>query len=79
MGRAERYEARAVILAMGAAPRKLGLAGEDGMVGAGLSYCATCDGAFFRDKDTIVIGGGDTAFEDALYLCDIAKKRDAGA
>lgn len=73
VGRAERYEARAVILAMGAAPRKLGLAGEDGMVGAGLSYCATCDGAFFRDKDTIVIGGGDTAFEDALYLCDIAK------
>lgn len=73
VGRAQQYEARAVILAMGAAPRKLGLAGEDDMVGAGLSYCATCDGAFFRGRDTIVIGGGDTAFEDALYLCDIAK------
>ena len=73
MGRGGNYEARAVILAMGAAPRKLGLPGEDSMVGAGLSYCATCDGAFFRGKDTIVIGGGDTAFEDALYLCDVAK------
>ncbi len=71
-GRAGQYQARAVILAMGAAPRKLGLAGEDEMVGSGLSYCATCDGAFFRGGNTIVIGGGDTAFEDALYLCDVA-------
>ena len=72
-GRAGEYQARAVILAMGAAPRKLGLAGEEQMVGAGISYCATCDGAFFRGRDAIVIGGGDTAFEDALYLADIAK------
>lgn len=72
-GRAGNYQARSVILAMGAAPRKLGLAGEEEMVGSGLSYCATCDGAFFRGRDAIVIGGGDTAFEDALYLADIAK------
>ena len=72
-GRAGEYAAKAVILAMRAAPRKLGLAGEEQMVGAGISYCATCDGAFFRGRDTIVIGGGDTALEDALYLCDLAK------
>lgn len=68
------YEAKAIILATGAKPRKLGVFGEDELAGAGVSYCATCDGAFYRDKTTVVIGGGNTAFEDALYLAGICKK-----
>ena len=60
--------AKAVILAMGATPRPLGLPREEALTGAGVSYCATCDGAFFRDKDVAVVGGGDTAVSDALYL-----------
>lgn len=63
--------ARAVILAMGAEPRKLGVAREDALTGAGISYCATCDGAFFKGRDVAVIGGGDTALADALYLSRI--------
>lgn len=65
--------ARAVILCMGAAPRKLGLPREEALTGRGISYCATCDGAFFKDKDTAVIGGGDTALSDALYLARICR------
>ena len=61
-------EGRAVILAMGANPRTLGLKSEYKYAGAGVSYCATCDGAFFKKKNVAVIGGGDTAGEDALYL-----------
>ena len=60
--------AKAVILAMGAEPKKLGVPGEEELASRGVSYCATCDAAFFRDKPTIVVGGGDTAMEDATFL-----------
>jgi thioredoxin reductase (NADPH) len=65
---------RAVVLAMGAEPKKLGVAGEDELAARGVSYCATCDAAFFRDKPTIVVGGGDTAMEDATFLSKFASK-----
>nr|MDD6335881.1 thioredoxin-disulfide reductase [bacterium] len=68
------YEARAVILATGASPRLLGVDGEERLRGHGVSYCATCDGMFYRDKTVAVIGGGDTAVMDALFLCKICKK-----
>ncbi len=68
------YEAKAVIIATGSENRKLGVEGEDKLVGRGISYCATCDGAFFRKKDVAVVGGGNTAIEDALYLADVADK-----
>lgn len=64
----EEYRARAVILAMGAAYRKLGVPGEEKLSGMGVSYCATCDGAFFKDRKVAVVGGGDVAMEDALFL-----------
>ena len=67
------YEARAVIIATGSENRKLGVEDEDKLVGRGVSYCATCDGAFFRNKKVAVVGGGNTALEDALYLADIAE------
>jgi thioredoxin reductase (NADPH) len=60
--------AKTVILAMGAEPKKLGVPGEEELAAKGVSYCATCDAAFFRDKPTIVVGGGDTAMEDATFL-----------
>lgn len=63
-----------VIIATGASPRKLGIANEDTFIGKGLSYCATCDGAFFKGKTVAVIGGGNTAVEDALYLEKLASK-----
>jgi len=63
----------AVILAAGGTARKLNVPGEDDNFGKGVSYCATCDGFFFRDKTVIVVGGGDTALEDALYLAKITK------
>ena len=66
------HRARAVILAMGAEPRKLGVPGEEELASRGVSYCATCDAAFFRDKPTIVVGGGDTAMEDAIFLSKFA-------
>ena len=68
------YECGAVILATGSENRKLGVEGEDKLVGRGVSYCATCDGNFFRKKDVAVVGGGNTALEDALYLADLANK-----
>ena len=68
------YEARTVILATGSENRKLGVEGEDRLVGRGVSYCATCDGNFFRKKVVAVAGGGNTAVEDALYLADLAEK-----
>ena len=68
------YEAKAVILATGAENRKLGVADENKLVGKGVSYCATCDGNFFRKKVVAVAGGGNTAVEDALYLADLAEK-----
>ena len=68
------YEAKTVILATGSENRKLGVDGEDSLVGLGISYCATCDGAFFKDKVVAVVGGGNTALEDAVYLADVASK-----
>lgn len=70
----EVYRTKAVVLAVGAENRKLGLPREDELAGRGVSYCATCDGAFYKDKIVAVIGGGNTALDDALYLSDICKK-----
>lgn len=65
------YEARAIIIATGAHPRTLGVPGEDTFRGHGVSYCGTCDGFFFRGKDVCVVGGGDVAVEDAIYLANM--------
>ena len=70
----ETYEARAVILATGASHRKLRVPGEEELAGMGVSYCATCDGAFFRKKVTAVVGGGDVALEDAIFLSRMCEK-----
>ena len=68
------YEAAAVILAMGAHHAKLEVPGEEELSGMGVSYCATCDGAFFKDKDVAVVGGGDVAVEDAIFLARTSRK-----
>ena len=68
------YKAKAIILATGSVNRKLNLSNEDKLIGKGISYCATCDGGFYKNKIVAVVGGGNTALEDALYLSDIAKK-----
>lgn len=68
----ERYEARTVILANGARPRRLGVNGEQALLGRGVSYCALCDGRFFGGKSVAVVGGGNGAFAEALYLSRIA-------
>ena len=70
----EVIRARTVILAMGAQHRKLGVPGEDELSGRGVSYCATCDAAFFRDVPTVVVGGGDSAMEEAMFLAKFASK-----
>lgn len=67
-------EARAIIYTAGAYPRKAGVPGEDEYTGNGVSYCAICDGAFYKGKTVAVLGGGDTALDDALYLSDICEK-----
>ena len=69
----ETYRARAVILAMGAAARYLGVPGEQELLGRGVSACATCDGFFFKDQDIAVIGGGDSAMEEATFLTRFAR------
>jgi thioredoxin reductase (NADPH) len=70
----QQIRTRSVVLAMGAEPKKLGVAGEEELAARGVSYCATCDAAFFRGADTIVVGGGDTAMEDATFLAKFAGK-----
>jgi thioredoxin reductase (NADPH) len=70
----QEIRARSVILAMGAEPKKLGVPGEDELSARGVSYCATCDAAFHRDAQTIVVGGGDTAMEEATFLSKFAGK-----
>ena len=70
----EEYEARAVVLAVGASPRRLGIPGEDELIGRGVSFCATCDGFFFRDKDVLVVGGGDSALEEGIFLTRFANQ-----
>ena len=67
-----KYIAKTVILATGSENRKLNIEGENDLIGKGISYCATCDGAFYKNKNVAVVGGGNTALEDALYLTDIA-------
>ncbi len=69
-----KLHAKSVIIATGARPAKLGIEGEDKLVGSGVSYCATCDGNFFRGKDVCIVGGGDTAAADAIYLSRICRK-----
>lgn len=71
--RGEKYDARAVILSTGASPRKLEIEGAREFFGRGVSYCATCDGFFYTGKTVLIIGGGNSALNDALYLADIAK------
>lgn len=73
-GSSGEYQARTVILATGASPRRLGCPGEEAFTGRGVSYCATCDGAFFRGREVFVVGGGDSAVEEALFLTRFARK-----
>lgn len=73
-GEKEDYQAKSVVIATGAVPRPIGCPGERELVGRGVSYCATCDGAFFEDLEVYVMGGGDTAVEEAMYLTKFARK-----
>jgi thioredoxin reductase (NADPH) len=74
LGDGRSLRSHAVILATGGSPRKLGIPGEEDYYGQGVSYCAVCDGFFFRGKEVIVVGGGDSACEEALYLAKLASK-----
>ncbi|MBN3405561.1 thioredoxin-disulfide reductase [Clostridium botulinum] len=73
-GEKEEYKGKSVIIATGAAPRHIGCKGENELIGKGVSYCATCDADFFTDLEVFVIGGGDSALEEALYLTKFARK-----
>lgn len=73
-GKKNRYRTRSVLAACGAEHRRLGIPGEEELIGAGVSYCATCDGAFYRNRTVAVVGGGDVAVEDAIFLARICKK-----
>jgi thioredoxin reductase (NADPH) len=66
------FEAEAIIVCVGASPKRLGVPGEEEMIGRGVSFCATCDGFFFRDKEVVVVGGGDSAMEESLFLTRFA-------
>lgn len=68
------YRARAVIVATGATPRRLGVPGEKQLIGRGVSFCATCDGFFYRDKEVVVVGGGDAALDEGLFLTRFARQ-----
>jgi thioredoxin reductase (NADPH) len=70
----EEYAAATVILAMGAEHKKLGVTGEEALSGRGVSYCATCDAAFFKERETLIVGGGDSAMEEAIFLAKFAAK-----
>ncbi|HAJ56750.1 MAG TPA: thioredoxin-disulfide reductase [Candidatus Omnitrophica bacterium] len=70
----EIFDSHSVIVATGALPKRLGIKGEDAFIGRGVSFCATCDGPFFKDKAIALVGGGDTALEEALYLRRFARK-----
>jgi thioredoxin reductase (NADPH) len=70
----EEIQAESVIIASGASPRRLGVPGEDELIGKGVSFCATCDGFFFREKDVIVVGGGDSALEEGIFLTRFANQ-----
>jgi thioredoxin reductase (NADPH) len=70
----DEYKARTVILAMGAEHKKLGVPGEEELGGRGVSYCATCDAAFYKDKTTLIVGGGDSAMEEAIFLAKFSSK-----
>ncbi len=69
-----KYKCKSIIIATGSTNRKLNIENEDKFIGKGISYCATCDGAFYKDKNVCVVGGGNTALEDALYLSNISNK-----
>ena len=73
-GEKNEYKAKSVIIATGAVPRAIGVPGEEEFTGKGVSYCATCDGAFFTDLEVYVVGGGDAAVEEAIYLTKFARK-----
>ena len=73
-GNNDEYEATAIVLATGLDNRKMGISGEDGLISRGISFCAVCDGAFFRNKEVAVYGGGNTAVEDAAFLANICTK-----
>ena len=70
----EEYEADSVIISTGASPKRLGVPGEDDYIGRGVSFCATCDGFFFREKEIVVVGGGDSALEEGLFLTKFAER-----
>jgi thioredoxin reductase (NADPH) len=70
----KKYKARAIIITTGAQYKKIGVPGENELGGRGVSYCAVCDGAFFKEKDLVVVGGGDSAVEEGVYLTRFAKK-----
>jgi len=73
-GAGNNYRTRTIVIASGAAAKKLNVLGEDKFVGKGVSYCATCDGPLYRNKEVVVVGGGDRAFEEALFLTEYASK-----